>query len=98
MNGRKDRGERSEVEKSRRRAVVELLVAGLAALGCVVAWLSASTEVVVAPVLDGEPSTISQVYYAPMLTLSLLLAATAGVLAVVGIARLRRGPAKPPAQ
>ncbi|ORV89645.1 hypothetical protein [Mycolicibacterium iranicum] len=84
--------------KSRRRAVVELLVAGLAALGCVVAWLSASTEVVVAPVLDGEPSTISQVYYAPMLTLSLLLAATAGVLAVVGIARLRRGPAKPPAQ
>lgn len=98
MNGIKDRGERSEVEKSRRRAVVELLVAGLAALGCVVAWLSASTEVVVAPVLDGEPSTISQVYYAPMLTLSLLLAATAGVLAVVGIARLRRGPAKPPAQ
>ncbi|MCZ0727426.1 hypothetical protein [Mycolicibacterium iranicum] len=86
------------MEKSRRRAVVELLVAGLAALGCVVAWLSASTEVVVAPVLDGEPSTISQVYYAPMLTLSLLLAATAGVLAVVGIARLRRGPAKPPAQ
>lgn len=84
--------------KSRRRAVVELLVAGLAALGCVVAWLSASTEVVVAPVLDGEPSTISQVYYAPMLTLSLLLAATAGVLAVVGIARLRRGPTKPPAQ
>lgn len=84
--------------KSRRRAVVELLVAGLAALGCVVAWLSASTEVVVAPVLDGEPSTISQVYYAPILTLSLLLAATAGVLAVVGIARLRRGPAKPPAQ
>ena len=98
MNGGKSRGERSEVEKSRRRAVVELLVAGLAALGCVVAWLSASTEVVVAPVLDGEPSTISQVYYAPMLTLSLLLAATAGVLAVVGIARLRRGPAKPPAQ
>lgn len=83
-------------EKNRRRAVVELLVAALAALGCVVAWLSASTDVVVAPVLDGEPSTISQVYYAPMLTLSLLLAAVAGVLAVVGIARLRRGLAKPP--
>ncbi|MDA2891765.1 hypothetical protein PDG61_12645 [Mycolicibacterium sp. BiH015] len=62
------------------------------------AWLSASTEVVVAPVLDGEPSTISQVYYAPMLTLSLLLAATAGVLAVVGIARWRRALSKPPAR
>ncbi len=98
MNGERDRGERSDGEKNRRRALVELLVAALAALGCVAAWLSASSEVVVAPVLEGEPSTISQVYYAPMLTLSLLLATTAGVLAILGIARLRRGLAKPPTQ
>ena len=44
----------------------------------------------VAPVLEGEPSTTSVVYYAPLLTLSLLLVTVAGVLAVVGVARLRR--------
>ncbi|OAN32548.1 hypothetical protein [Mycolicibacterium iranicum] len=80
--------------KTRRRAVIELVVAALAALGCVAAWLNASSEVVVAPVLEGEPSTVSQVYYAPMLTLSLLLATTAGVLVTLGIARLRRTPAE----
>ncbi|MDG4663522.1 hypothetical protein [Mycobacterium sp. 236(2023)] len=79
-----------------RRAVIELVVAAVAALGCVLAWVNASADVVVEPVVDGEPSTMSQVYYAPMLTLSLLLATVAGVFAVVGIARLRRGVAKPP--
>ena len=77
------------------RAVAPAAV--LAAVGCVVAWLNAASEVVVAPVLDGEPSTTSHVYYAPMLTLSLLLATVAGVLATLGIARLRRGLAKPSA-
>lgn len=74
---------------SRRRAVVELVVAALALLGCVAAWLNSSAEVVVAPVLEGEPATVSQVYYPPMLTLSLLLATVAGVLATVGLTRLR---------
>lgn len=55
-------------------------------------WLSASRQVVVAPLLDGQPSTMSVVYDAPMLTLSLLLATVAGVLAVLGITRLRRAP------
>ncbi len=72
----------------------------LAAVGCVVSWLAASREVVVGPVLAGEPSTTSLVYYPPLLTLSLLLATAAGVLAVLGVARLRRHPASaatPPA-
>ena len=76
--------------RSSRRAVVELLLAAVAAVGCVVSWIAAKTQVVVAPILDGEPSTTSDMYYAPLLTLSLLLAAVAGVLAVLGIARLRR--------
>jgi hypothetical protein len=73
------------------RARIELLVAILAAVGCVVAWLAARSTVAVAPVLEGEPQTTSVVYSAPLLVLSLLLATVAGVLAVVGISRMRRG-------
>ncbi len=82
-----------------RRAVVELFVAGCAAVGSVLSWLAASSQVVIAPVLDGEPSTTSLVYYPPLLTLSLLLMTAAGVLVVLGVSRLRRGPdpAKPSA-
>lgn len=83
-----------------RSGVVQLLFAAAAAVGCVVSWLAASREVVVGPVLAGEPSTTSLVYYPPLLTLSLLLATAAGVLAVLGVARLRRhlaSAATPPA-
>ena len=80
-----------------RRSVVELTVAVIAAVGCVVSWLAASRTVVVAPVLDGQPSTTSMVYYAPLLTLSLLLATLAGVLAVLVIARRRAPATQPPA-
>ncbi|ART68052.1 hypothetical protein BTO20_05100 [Mycobacterium dioxanotrophicus] len=73
------------------RAVIELVLAVCAAAGCVVSWLAASTTVDVAPILPGEPSTTSVVHSAPLLVLSLLLATVAGVLAVLGIARLRRG-------
>jgi hypothetical protein len=73
------------------RARVELMLALVAAAGCVLSWLAASTTVVVAPVLDGEPMTSSVVYSPPLLVLSLLLATVAGVLVVVGIARSRRG-------
>jgi len=73
------------------RARIELLVAVLAAVGCVVSWLAARSTVAVAPVLEGEPQTTSVAYSAPLLVLSLLLATVAGVLAVVGISRLRRG-------
>jgi hypothetical protein len=71
------------------RARLELIAAVVAAVGAVLSWLAASTTVVVAPVLEGEPQTVSVVYSAPLLVLSLLLATVAGVLAVVGIARLR---------
>ena len=73
------------------RARVELMLALVAAAGCVLSWLAASTTGVVAPVLDGEPMTSSVVYSPPLLVLSLLLATVAGVLVVVGIARSRRG-------
>ena len=71
-------------------AVVDLLVAAGAAAGSVLSWLAASTTVDVSPVLPGEPSTTSVIHSAPLLVLSLLLATIAGVLAVLGIARLRR--------
>ncbi|KWX23691.1 MULTISPECIES: hypothetical protein [Mycolicibacterium] len=74
----------------KRRAVIELVVALLAAVGCVLSWLAAGSTIEVAPVLAGEPATTSVTYYAPLLVLSLLLAIAAGVLAVLGIARLRR--------
>jgi len=74
-----------------RRATVELLLALAAAAGCVLSWLAARYTVVVAPVLDGEPKTTSVVYSPPLLVLALLLATVAGVLAVIGVARLRRG-------
>ncbi len=81
---------------TRRRAIVELVLAALAAVGCVLSWLSAARQVEVAPLLEGQPSTMSVVYDTPMLTLSLLLATVAGVLAVLGVARLRRRPAPSP--
>ena len=77
------------------RATLELVLAVVAAVGCVLSWLSAGSTVVVAPVLDGEPKTTSVVYSPPLLVLSLILAAVAGALAVVAIARLRRGQRTP---
>jgi hypothetical protein len=73
------------------RAGVELVLAVVAAAGCVLSWLAASSTVVVAPVLEGEPPTTSVEYSPPLLVLSLLLATVAGVLVVLGVARLRRG-------
>jgi hypothetical protein len=72
------------------RARIELVLAVAAAAGCVLSWLAASSTVEVAPVLDGQPMTTSIVYNPPLLVLSLFLATAAGVLAVAGIARLRR--------
>jgi cell division protein FtsX len=72
------------------RARIGLLGAVVAAIGCVLSWLAASSTVVVAPVLEGEPQTTSVVYSPPLLALSLFLATVAGVLAVDAIARLRR--------
>jgi hypothetical protein len=75
---------------SRRRAILELLLAMVAAAGCVLSWLAAQSTVAVAPVIEGEPMTTSVIYSAPLLVLSLVLATVAGVLAVLGFASLRR--------
>ena len=71
-------------------AVVELVLAFAAAAGSVVSWLASISTVDVPPILEGEPMTTSTIYSPPLLTLSLLLATIAGVLAVLGVARLRR--------
>jgi NO-binding membrane sensor protein with MHYT domain len=75
---------------ARFRAAVELLLACAAVVGCAASWSAVRTTVEVAPVLKGQPATTSVVYDPSMLLLTLLLAAAAGMLAVVGISRLRR--------
>jgi NO-binding membrane sensor protein with MHYT domain len=75
---------------TRFRAVVELLLACAAAVGCAASWSAVHSTVTVAPVLKDQPVTMSVVYDPSMLLVTLLLAALAGMLAVVGIARLRR--------
>jgi hypothetical protein len=82
---------------ARFRAVVELLLACAAAVGCVLSWSAVRSTVSVAPVVKGQPVTTSVVYDPSFLSLTLLLATVAGMLAVVGIARLRRArrPATP---
>ncbi|GFG72095.1 hypothetical protein [Mycolicibacter senuensis] len=72
------------------RACVELTLAGAAAVGCAVSWLHVRYLVLVAPVIDGEPATTSVSYHPRLLLLALVLATAAGVLAVIGTARLRR--------
>jgi hypothetical protein len=75
---------------ARFRAVVELALACLAAVGCAISWSAVRSTVVVAPVADGQPVTTSVVYDPQLLLLTLLLATAAGMLAVVGVARLWR--------
>lgn len=74
----------------RLRALVELLLACAAAAGCAASWSAVRTTVEVAPILKDQPATTSVVYDPSMLLLTLLLAAVAGMLAVIGVARLRR--------
>jgi hypothetical protein len=74
----------------RRRAVLELVLAVAAAVGCVASWVRAQSTVVIPPIADGEPSTTSVEYYAPLLFLAFVLGTLAGVLAVVGVARWHR--------
>jgi NO-binding membrane sensor protein with MHYT domain len=81
---------------SRLRAVLEIALAVAALAGAGVTWLHARHIVGVAPVVDGQPSTSSLVYDPQQLLLTMLLATLAGVLLVVGVARLRRSrPVRP---
>jgi hypothetical protein len=72
------------------RAATELVLAAAAALGCALSWSRVRSTVLVAPIIDGEPVTTSVEYDPRLLLLALLLAAVAGVLGVIGAARLRR--------
>jgi hypothetical protein len=72
------------------RALVELALAGAALVGAGVCWLDASQLRGVAPVAEGQPVTTSLVYNPQLLLLTMLLAIIAGILAVVGVARLLR--------
>jgi hypothetical protein len=76
--------------RARLRAVVELVLAVAAAVGCVLSWASADSTARLAPIIPGEPETTGVLYSPPLLALALLLATVAGTLAVVGVARLRR--------
>ncbi|BBZ62711.1 hypothetical protein [Mycolicibacterium monacense] len=75
---------------ARSRALFELALAAAAAVGCVLSWAAAGRPATAAPVMPGEPETVVTVYSAPLLVLALLLATVAGVLLVLGVARLRR--------
>ena len=75
---------------TRNRAIAEVGVAILAALGAVACWLAAGTAVATTPVLPTEPSMVTTAYSPSMIALAFLLAILAGVLAVLGVARLRR--------
>jgi hypothetical protein len=75
---------------NRLRAIIELVLAAVALIGCVLSWLAADSTADVAPVISGEPSKTSTVYDPSLITLSLLLVTIAGVLLVLGVARLRR--------
>jgi hypothetical protein len=72
------------------RAVVELVLAVAAVVGCALSWSAVRSTVEVAPVAKGQPVTTAVVYDPSVLLLTLLLATAAGMLLVVGIARLRR--------
>ncbi|OBG40998.1 hypothetical protein [Mycobacterium sp. E3198] len=75
---------------ARYRAIVELALACAALAGGGVSWVHARHTVSVAPIADGQPITTSLVYNPQLLLLTLVLVTTAGVLAVLGIARLLR--------
>ncbi len=74
----------------RYRALLELAFALGALAGAGVTWSHARHTVGVAPIADGQPSTTSLVYDPQQLLLTMLLVTVAGVLLVVGAARLRR--------
>jgi NO-binding membrane sensor protein with MHYT domain len=76
---------------ARFRAFIELALACAAVVGCAISWSEVRSTVAVAPVADGQPVTTSVAYDPPLLLLTLLLATAAGILAVIGVATLRRG-------
>lgn len=74
------------------------MLAGVALAGSALIWSQSHRAVPVAPIAEGQPATVSVAYDPQLLLLSLLLATVAGVLAVVGMARIRRAPRAQPIQ
>lgn len=72
------------------RAMVELALAAAALVATAFSWLQTRSTVAVAPVADGQPSTMSVVYDPQQLVLTLMLATVAGIFAVLGVVRIRR--------
>ncbi len=79
------------MSRARLRGVAELVLALVAALGAVATWAHVGVAVTVQPIIDGEPETTALRYDPQLIVLTLLLAGAAGVLVVLGAARLRRG-------
>jgi len=73
------------------RHVAQVVLAVAAAAGAALSWLQVRSLIEVAPVTEGQPATVSAVYDPPMMVLTLVLATAAGILAILGIAGLRRG-------
>jgi hypothetical protein len=76
---------------ARVRGLLLLGLACAAAAGAAMTWMHSRRFVNVAPITDGQPVTVSLVYHPQLLLLTMLLATAAGVLAVLGVARLWRG-------
>jgi hypothetical protein len=72
------------------RAGVELALACVALAVAWVSWTHTRSLVSVEPVADGQPVTTSLIYHPQQLVLTLTLLTIAGVLTVLGAARLRR--------
>jgi len=76
------------------RHVAQVVLAVAAAAGAALSWAQVRSLVEVAPVTEGQPATVSAVYDPPMMMLTLVLVTAAGVLAILGIAGLRRAARK----
>lgn len=75
--------------------MVELVLAGIALVATGFSWVATRSTIAVAPIADGQQATMSVVYHPQQLVLTLMLATVAGILAVVGLTRLRRTKADP---
>jgi hypothetical protein len=72
------------------RALIEFVLAAATFVGSGVCWSRSHHTVAVAPIADGQPLTTSVVYDPQLLLLTVVLLTSAGLLVVVGTARLRR--------
>lgn len=72
-----------------RGTVVLLAVAAVGLVGAVLSLVFAPSPVDIAPIADGQPTTTSVTYSAPLLFLAFVLLTIAGICAVLGVSRLR---------